>query len=150
MKIKWQDKLFNSPWHLKTFCPCYVKMKFCPQSSFSSYFGKKICIYHIGGLVQERRNSIANALELRVSWSYPSICKMYDTINISNDRYTGHTDRGSLVIGWNTCYFSLFPHYKIYFKHRGIYFICASIKNIHIAVRPKQNKMEESYRQRMF
>ena len=30
-------------------------------------------IYHINGLVQERRNSIANALELRLSCTYPSI-----------------------------------------------------------------------------
>ena len=28
---------------------------------------------HIGGLVQERRNSIANALELRLSYTNPSI-----------------------------------------------------------------------------
>ena len=29
---------------------------------------------HIDGLVQERRNSIANALELRLSYTNPSIC----------------------------------------------------------------------------
>ena len=30
--------------------------------------------HHIDGLVQERRNSIANALELRLSCTNPSIC----------------------------------------------------------------------------
>ena len=32
------------------------------------------CPGHIDGLVQERRNSIANALELRLSCTNPSIC----------------------------------------------------------------------------
>ena len=30
---------------------------------------------HIDGLMQERRNSIANALELQLSYTNPSICK---------------------------------------------------------------------------
>ena len=30
--------------------------------------------HHIDGLMQERRNSIANALELRLSYTNPSIC----------------------------------------------------------------------------
>ena len=30
---------------------------------------------HIDGLVQERRNSIANALELRLSCNKPSVCQ---------------------------------------------------------------------------
>ena len=33
-----------------------------------------LCIYHFDGLVQERRNSIANALELRLSCTNPSTC----------------------------------------------------------------------------
>ena len=33
--------------------------------------------HHIDGLVQERRNSIANALELRLSCTNPSILHMY-------------------------------------------------------------------------
>ena len=33
---------------------------------------------HFDGLVQERRNSIANALELRLSRTNPSICKQHD------------------------------------------------------------------------
>ena len=35
-------------------------------------------IEHIDGLVQERRNSIANALGLRLSCTYPSICTFID------------------------------------------------------------------------
>ena len=31
-------------------------------------------VHHFDGLVQERRNSIANALELRLSCTNPSIC----------------------------------------------------------------------------
>ena len=31
--------------------------------------------YHIHGLVQERRNSIANALELRLSCTHPGCCR---------------------------------------------------------------------------
>ena len=31
-------------------------------------------IEHLDGLIQERRNSIANALELRLSCTNPSIC----------------------------------------------------------------------------
>ena len=33
-------------------------------------------LYHIDGLVQERRNSIANALEVHLSCTNPSICTM--------------------------------------------------------------------------
>ena len=46
---------------------------------------------HIGGLVHERRNSIANALELRLSWTNPSI---YDsrssTVDWSQQKMCGH------------------------------------------------------------
>ena len=38
-------------------------------------FGIQKCCFHIDGLVQERRNSIANALELHVSYTNPSIFK---------------------------------------------------------------------------
>ena len=39
---------------------------------------KKIILWiHIDGLVQERRNSTANALELRLSCTYPSICTVH-------------------------------------------------------------------------
>ena len=38
-----------------------------------SKIGYHVCIY-FDGLVQERRNAIANALELRLSCTNPSIC----------------------------------------------------------------------------
>ena len=37
---------------------------------------------HSGGLVQERRNSIANAMELRLSCTNPLIMKVYSEVNI--------------------------------------------------------------------
>ena len=37
-------------------------------------------VYNIDGLVQERHKSIANALELRVSCTNPSICNTYGDI----------------------------------------------------------------------
>ena len=41
-------------------------------------------VNHIDGLVQERRNSIANVLELRLSWTNPSIwCWCWDVSKIS-------------------------------------------------------------------
>ena len=39
------------------------------------YCYSHLAIVHIDGLVQERRNSIANALELRLSCTDPSICE---------------------------------------------------------------------------
>ena len=43
---------------------------------------KFICLlYHIDGWVQERRNSIANALELRLSCTNTSICNIQFTIH---------------------------------------------------------------------
>ena len=46
-------------------------------------------MYHIDGLVQERRNSIANALELRLSCTHPSIrwlvSEMYGVYNTSQE-----------------------------------------------------------------
>ena len=36
---------------------------------------------HFDGLVQERRNSIANALELRLSWTNPSIYNIPPRMN---------------------------------------------------------------------
>ena len=42
-------------------------------------------IFHIGGLVQKRCNSIANALELRLSSTKPSIlCYEYDICSNSS------------------------------------------------------------------
>ena len=40
---------------------------------YSWPWSKKFPIYNIDGLVQERRNSIANALELHLSCTNPSI-----------------------------------------------------------------------------
>ena len=44
----------------------------------------QFCDAYIDGLVQERRNSIANALELRLSCTNPSI---YDTMASMSDRF---------------------------------------------------------------
>ena len=38
-----------------------------------SLFSRLFCMQHLEGLVQEKRNSIDNALELRISWTNPSI-----------------------------------------------------------------------------
>ena len=43
------------------------------QDGLISIVWHGLYIQHIDGLVQERRNSIANALELRLSWTNPSI-----------------------------------------------------------------------------
>ena len=48
------------------FCPFKVISRFCLSLVNSIQ-------YHIDGLAQERHNSIANALELRLSCTYPSI-----------------------------------------------------------------------------
>ena len=45
------------------------RIDYTPKPSLSTY--------HIGGLMHERRNSIANALELRLSCTKPSICKRF-------------------------------------------------------------------------
>ena len=42
----------------------------------------RFMIDHIDGLLQERRNSIANALELRRSGTNPSICGIAHQMNI--------------------------------------------------------------------
>ena len=49
---------------------------YCYCSSFRSILNLFIPLYDINGLVQERRNSIANALELRLSCTNPSICSI--------------------------------------------------------------------------
>ena len=45
-----------------------------------------VLIFHIDGLVQERRNSIANALELRLSCPNPSIWNLAYDIYLSTHR----------------------------------------------------------------
>ena len=47
-------------------------------------------IHYIDGLMQERRNSIANALELRLSWINPSICLFHRFSDHRDDRSAGH------------------------------------------------------------
>ena len=42
--------------------------------SHDSYVTSLYCTHYIDGLVQERRNSIALAMELRLSCTNPSIC----------------------------------------------------------------------------
>ena len=49
----------------------------CGQG-ISSHDIDQIFTVHIDGLVQERRNSIANALELRLSCTNPSICYLHE------------------------------------------------------------------------
>ena len=47
-----------------------------------------VWIYHIDGSVQDRRNSIANALELRLSCTNPSISSLcYQTHSSEYQRY---------------------------------------------------------------
>ena len=61
----------NFYWFLKI---SYVKKKFFFSNHY--FFTLEICLnraVYIDGLVQERRNSIANTLELRLSCTNPSI-----------------------------------------------------------------------------
>ena len=49
-----------------------------------------IALTHFDGLVQERRNSIAYALELRLSCTNPSICSLsYGPLSTPRRAYTG-------------------------------------------------------------
>ena len=42
-------------------------------------------VYYIDGLVQEKRNSIANALELHLSFTNPSIWNLYMVFRVPAD-----------------------------------------------------------------
>ena len=58
-------------------CDIYPLLNFCEGIELTSWFPHKMSVlrkaFYIDGLVQERRNSIANALELRLSYTHPSI-----------------------------------------------------------------------------
>ena len=57
---------------------CLIKTKQAPYAyisnsiAFGKEFVSRACLPHIDGLVQERRNFIVNALELRLSYINPS------------------------------------------------------------------------------
>ena len=46
-----------------------------------SWFISSVDTEYVDGLVQERRNSITNALELRLSCANPSMCPLSDEMN---------------------------------------------------------------------
>ena len=69
----------------------------------------------INGLVQERRNSIANALKLRLSWTNPSKWSMHATETKRSSRWY------LFVISWSPgCHFdSLHPDSKVHGANMG-------------------------------
>ena len=80
-----------------------------PQSgtSYQKFYAPKITknlrfyeTLDINGLVKERRNSIANALELRLSCTNPWICKLakYDT-NMSQTAYHQVSNISRTIVG---------------------------------------------------
>ena len=48
---------------------------------------KKLAAHQIDGLVQERRNSIANAMELPLSCTNPSKCNIFTNISLQENIY---------------------------------------------------------------
>ena len=66
-------------------------------------------IFHIDGLVQERRNSTANALELRLSCTNPSIWYQSHPVGfkamgrLHNTNYSGLCRTASRVESWPSC-----------------------------------------------
>ena len=64
-------------------------------SQITAIHGSGTCRSHIDGLVQERRNSTANALELHLSCTNPSIlrCPIFKQVS-RLDNMTGDLDQG--------------------------------------------------------
>ena len=62
--------------NLQELCPyIYTRSENCALKNFNCISsGVKFTEYHMDGLMQKRRNSIAKALELRLFWIKPSIC----------------------------------------------------------------------------
>ena len=63
-------------------------------------------VQHINGLVQERRNSIANALELHLSCTNPSIQSVFN-INMFYNKRKSHSSDGykiSISLHWEFLY----------------------------------------------
>ena len=58
---------------------CWPAINLCTMNCMGVH---ELNLYHINWLVQERRNSIANALELRLSCTNPSICSCIAFIKI--------------------------------------------------------------------
>ena len=68
---------------------------------------------HIDGLMQERRNSIANALELRLSYVFLSFFYLYDLSILTAWLYLGDNIPTSQVTGCN-CYVPSIAHQDLY------------------------------------
>ena len=62
------------PWASVDPCLCHHIMASLGHNELIWYLMKLWFPFHIDGLVRERRNSNANALELRLSCTHPSIC----------------------------------------------------------------------------
>ena len=92
--IKWcyrKKVLRNHEVHLTMI---YYRMKFQSVGSaeFNTAYFHALWFYEVDGLVQERRNSISNALELRLSCTNPSKWKHF----LHADFYV------SLMVAWTT------------------------------------------------
>ena len=54
-----------------------MKFQSVGSAEFNTAYFHALSFYEVDGLVQERRNSISNALELRLSCTNPSKCKHF-------------------------------------------------------------------------
>ena len=62
-------------------------------------FITELAYHHIGGLVQERRNSIANALELRLSCTNPSIWMQSRKLSVTHWGYRQVSNISRTLVG---------------------------------------------------
>ena len=99
-------------------------------------------LYHIDGLVQERRNSSASAMELRLSCTNPSIYRYVIVfIHLLNQHY--HSSYWYIFIWHQNLHIFVFISYCwplcwwfIRIKTFACYFVCFTCKVIHACVWP--------------